>query len=373
MYRYLLISAVLAISCGCAVRRAPATYRVVRDSGRPVLVPPGVAQPTPARRKLNLPLLGGSGRCRSDAAIEIRRHGKNVRLSIAGDMLARQTPGWLTKWASDAEAEGCVAAGDGTVLASSVVDSVPLPLGVGWSLLNLNDIRAGYVDLNAGNRLQVDSPIFEGKEPQPAPVDAGTITSGSNTSITVEVKAPPGLVGFERSWYAVQPRRDQAGFSIIPLSAERHVKGDVEATPEPSRNYFEFDPGAGYYRLLYRSDRTIVLLGAARYGDLDALTREAGTTSDVCRAEASRVCAVIPNNVGVNLDVMVRVNGREVLLPAGAKVANAIRATGASPTAVLARLRVQRVHAGRLTDIQFDHASDDILGVRLSGGEAIDW
>jgi hypothetical protein len=372
MFRTALVFVVLAACCGCAARRVTSTYRLVRQSDRLVLIPPGISRVSLVRRSLILPVPPGRGACTSIGGIEIRKRGKRLRATVAPDVLARQTPGWLTGWASDAEAAGCIAAGYGSSLPALIVDAVPLPLPVAWSLLHVNDVRAGYVDVGAGNRLQVDSPIYEDGVAQSSAADALAITGGSNTSINVEMKAPPGLIGFERAWYTVQPKQDRAGFAIVPLSAERHIKGEIEARPKPAANYFQFGTDAAYYRLLYRSDRTIVVIGAARYAELEALTRQAAGDASLCSG-ARQSCVLIPNNVGVNLDIAVHVNGRDLLLPAGANVAAAISAAGASPREVLAHLRVSRSHAGSLTAVEFDPAAEDILSLRLNGGETLTW
>jgi hypothetical protein len=372
MYRAVIVSAAL-LTYGCAARRPAEVYRLARQSGGIVLIPPGVRSADIAQRTFKPGILPGTGSCDSSGGIAVQHRGRGIRITVRREALEKQPPAWLSRWASEAEARGCVAPGSAAELADRIIEAVPLDPAVAWRLLNDNDVRAGYVDLGPGNRLQVDGPIFRDGTPPDALTIDSIITGGTGGSINVDVKASSALVGFERAWYAVVPRKAQPGYTIEPLSAERHINGQTEARPAPATDHFRFDREAAWYRLLYRADRTIMVVGAPNHSELERLSKEIETAPSTCEALAGRYCALIPKNVGVNPDVMVRVRGEERALPVGATVGNAIRAAGDRPEDTLSRLSVMRRYAGRLVTVEFDRTASDVLALRLSGGEALEW
>ena len=78
--------------------------------------------------------------------------------------------------------------------------------------------------------------------------------------------------------------------------------------------------------------------------------------------------------MGVNADIVATVNGRELALPVGARVANAIRAAGEQhPETLLPHLSVRKPYDGRLAPVVFDAGNADILSLTLLGGEEISW
>ena len=372
MYRATIISAAL-LACGCVGRRPVETYRLASHNGGVVLIPPGVVSADTAQRTFKARIPPGTGSCESSGGIAIQRRGSGIRITVRRELLANQPTAWLSRWAADAEARGCVATGFAAELATRIVESVSLDPAVAWRLVNNNDMRAGYVDLGPGNRLQVDSPIFRDGTRSDAPVIDSTVTSGTSHSINVDVKPSPALLGFERAWYAVVPRLGQPGYSIVPLSAERHINGQTEARPVPTTNYFRFDHDAAWYRLLYRADRTIVVIGATSYAELDRRAKQVDADLVACQSLAGHSCALVPANVGVNPDILVTVNGEESTLPVGATVGNAVRAGGGRPEDVLGRLSVMRRYAGKLVPVEFVRTRRDILTLRLSGREALAW
>jgi hypothetical protein len=369
MYCAALVFVLLVFATGCAVRQ-PDTFRLVRQNGAAVLVPPGVAGPEVARRTLASGIAPGPARCRPADGIAVERRGRTLRLTVARDALVHQPAGWLTRWASEAEAAGCIAPGSASELALRVAEALPLDPGLAARLLNVNDVRAGYVDLAAGNRLQVDSPIFRDGTAAGAPaVESAVTTGGTDASIQVEAKVSPALAGYERAWYAVRSA-GAAGLTIQPLSAERHIEGQTESRPAPATNHLALDRAQPYLRLLYRSDRTIVIFGAPTRAELDRLSNEMAAGTAACQG---RSCAAIPANVGVNPEIVVTVNGQERALPVGSTVTSAIRAGGGRPEEVIARLAIQRPYGTRLATLIFDRAVPDVLGLRLQGGEVLHW
>ncbi|MBS1858253.1 MAG: hypothetical protein JST11_22975 [Acidobacteria bacterium] len=365
------VAAILA--CGCAVRKQADVYRLVRSDGGVVLIPPGRLGAGTIHRTFTPGIQAGGASCEAGGGIAVQRRGRGIRVTVDREVLVRQPAAWLRRWASEAEARGCVAPGTAAELAERILEALPLDPAAAWRLINTNDIRSGYVDLEPGYRLQVDSPIFrDGAPPGTAAIDTA-VTGGTDRSINVEVKASPELLGFERAWYAMVARKGQRGAAIEPLSAERHVNGQTEARAAPATDYFRFDRDSAWYRLLYRADRTIVVVAAASYSELERISKEVDADPSACRTPTGRRCAVIPSQVGVNPEIVVRVQGAEQALPVGSTVGSAIRAGGGRPEEALARLSVQRGYAGRLVPVEFDRTGKDILALHLRGGEMLTW
>lgn len=361
---------VALVPCGCAVRKLPGTYRLTRHDGGPVLFPPGINKDI-GQRTFKAGIAPGTGSCESDSGIAVQRRGQGIRITVKREGLAKQSAAWLLRWSSDAEDRGCVAPGSATRLADAILDAVPLDPALAWRLVNSGG-RAGYVELRAENRLQVDSPIFRGGAPAEPLVTRSVVAGDTGRSINIDV-ASPALLGFERAWYAVVPRTAQPGYTIAPLSAERHIDGQTETRPAPAVDYFRFDRDAAWFRLVYRTDRTSVLVGAKTYSELERLAQEVDADLSACQSLAGHFCAPVPKDVGVNPDVVVRVNGEERALPFGTNVYGAIQMSGSRPEDVLPRLSMMRRHAGRLVPVEFDRTAKDIFLLRLSGGETLAW
>ena len=97
-------------------------------------------------------------------------------MTVRRDALVAQPRGWLTTWTEQAESEGCIAPGQGAVLAARIVESIALPSGADLRLLRV-DGMPNYVEIGAGNRLQVISPILRaGANPQALEYEAGKVS-----------------------------------------------------------------------------------------------------------------------------------------------------------------------------------------------------
>ncbi len=358
------VAGALIAAAGCAAR-PPQTYRLVRD----VLVPPGVAKPGVSRRVFTVDIPLGRRSCTDgQVAIDIRRRGHNARVTVNREALVGHPPGWLTQWAAALESEDCIAPGAGLTLARRISESLPLDLFAGFCLLHANDRQLSYLEIGPENRLQVDSPILR----EGAPASESSIESiepAGAAALTVTVKAAPGLLGYETAWYTVRPKASEHGFMIVPLFAEAHIQGAVERSPNPRVNYFRFPPDASFYRLFYRGDRTIIVVSAPTRAELDHRTQALKQNPEACAS-----CVMFPNNVGVNVNIVATVNGREIALPVGSRLASAMRAAGEShPEALLPRLLVRKSYDGRLVPVEFDRGDAAILSLVLLGGEEISW
>jgi len=367
---------VLLAAAGCAVRK-PQTYRLTTQSSGPILIPPGVATAEWSRVAIRPGVPRGRGTCPSNGgAIEIRRRGGEVRLVVNRDELLRQPPGWLSHWAALAEEQGCVAAGEGTVLALRIVESVALSPRAGYQLLHVRDLPTGYLDIGPENRLQVDSPILKSGAAADAPLVGTTrVTgaSGDGRSLQVETTVSADLIGYERAWYAIRPKVGGIGASIVPMSAERTIEGKKEAAAGPAVNHLQFPPQAAFYRLFYRGDQTIAVLFAATRAELDRRTERMAAGSGTCEEAGQPVCVQMPRNVGMNAFVVVVVNGREAVLPVGATIRSAILTEEKKPESTLARLKVRRRYRAATAAVEFDPGNAVVLDMVLAGGEEISW
>ena len=82
----------------------------------------------------------------------------------------------------------------------------------------------------------------------------------------------------------------------------------------------------------------------------------------------------IPKDVGVNPVISVMVNGAEVLVRRGTRVAGVIAAAGErQPQTLLGSLTISKPWNGRLMLVAFDPADAAILTVPLRGGEVVSW
>jgi hypothetical protein len=300
----------------------------------------------------------------------IRLKGKRVFVTVSRDMLLEQPSGWLTAWATEMESQGCIAPGEGSMLAARIAESLPLDPALAFHLLYPNDRQTGQVDIAPPVRLQVVSPILR----DTAAPDASVIdTSGQGNTLTLTVKATDNLIGYETAWYAAQSKTAGIGFTIAPLYAERHIKSEMERTTQPANNYLRFPPDAAFYRLFYKSgqtDFTALVVAAPTRAELDRRTGILNRAAASC----DQLCVAIPRRVAINPMIPVTVNGAEVMVAWGANVAEAIRNAGEPrPEAVLPKLAVARLYNGRPAPVDFDHSSPAVLRLILIGGEVISW
>src|ERR1035441_5108423 len=308
----------LLLLTGCAVRQPfPATWRL---AGR-TLAPPGVTAGL-AQRTFNVPIMG-KPRCPASDAITLQPRPPLLRGTVYRDSLAAQPRGWLTTWTEQAESLGCIAAGQGAVSAARIVESVALPSGADLRLLRV-DGMPNYVEIGAGNRLQVISPILRtGANPETPLFEAGK-TTAEGGGLAVELKSSPDLIGFETAWYDLHPKTARRGFAIVASSAETSIGGKVESRPAPARNYFQFAPEMNFYRLFYKADQSEVLAAASERAGVP-------TELETCDRPGGPVCLPIPRGVAVNPYLMVYVNGRRLAVGIGWDLGALLRNLRLSP------------------------------------------
>jgi len=345
---------------GCAVRQPfPATWRL---AGR-TLMPPGVASDI-AQRTFTAPLAGRS-RCPAGDAVTVQPRRGRLTVTVRRDALVAQPRGWLTTWTEQAESQGCIAAGQGAALAARIVESIALPSGADLRLLGLAGMP-NFVEIGAGNRLQVISPMLrEGANPDAPLFDAGSV-SAEGRGLTVELKSSPDLIGVETAWYDLRPKTGGHGFTIVASSAETSIRGKVESRAAPARNYLQFSPQMGFYRLFYKSDESEVLVAAPTRAALP-------TDLETCDRPGGAVCLAIPRGVGVNPYLLVKVNGSPVGVGIGSDLRALLRTMRQSADTVLPTLAITRLWAGKPVPLEFDRSQADILSLVLTGKEEIRW
>jgi hypothetical protein len=368
--------ALLSASAGCVHKPALNSYRLLRQNAGPVLVPPGVARPDLSLRTFVADIPAGKRTCAAEGGIEVQPWKKKIRVTLNRDaLLDQREPGWLAAWSMRAEAQGCIALGRGQDLANLIVESAPMDPAVAFRLLHVSFL-SGYVELGPENRLEVHSPILrEGTQVETPLVDTLKIT-GEGYHLDVDSTLAPSVVGFETAWYGVERNHGRIGYHFVPLSADRNIQGSVEHMPGPATNYFQFPPQAAFFRLFHKSEDNdilaFVIAGSTRE-DMDRRAKAVGNNLAECE-KISGMCLALPRRVGVNPFLMVRVNGRDVTVPVGARLSAAIQAAGVKvPATVLPHLRVTKLFHGKPSPVEFDRQSSEILNLQLTGGEKLTW
>ena len=104
---FAVVLVLLAAGVGCVHKPVLNTYRLLRQDGGQVLVPPGVASPDLAQRTFIADIARGKGTCAVEGGIQLQPVRKKLRVSVDRDALLQQRqPGWLADWSLRAEAQG---------------------------------------------------------------------------------------------------------------------------------------------------------------------------------------------------------------------------------------------------------------------------
>ena len=327
----------LLMLTGCAVRQpVPATWRL---AGR-TLMPPGVSSDLP-QRTFTAPIHARCALSGGDAiAAQPRR--SRMKVTVHPDALVKQTRGWLTTWTEKAESEGCIAPGQARTLAVRIAESVALPSGADLRLLRV-DGSPEYVEVGAGNALQVVSPILRpGASPQALEYEIGKVSESPGGLVVDLASSPPDLIGFETAWYDLRPKTAGDGFTIVSSSTTATMNGIVESRNAPAKNYFRFAPEMGYFRLFYKADQTEVLVAARTRAALPAGT-------EICDrpVPGGPVCLAIPKGVAVNPYLMVDVNGSNVAVGIGSSLRSLLRSMKMSEDKAPPSLEITRLWGGK--------------------------
>jgi hypothetical protein len=87
-------------------------------------------------------------------------------------------------------------------------------------------------------------------------------------------------------------------------------------------------------------------------------------------------CVTPPQDFSVNLEFFVWVNSKQVFIPLGGTISDAMRSVtpfGKSVGQVPTTLRVRRLFRGHLLPVKFDSTKEDILRFVLMPGDKIAW
>jgi hypothetical protein len=303
------------------------------------------------------------GACPRDPSIQLIQSKQRLKVAVDRAALEKHEKGWLAEWTDQ-----CFDPGQRRLMAARVLESVPLTTGAGFRLMHADDIRAGFIDLGPGNRVEVISPILRDGAPQDAPLVEETAVGGTDRRIEVTLKASPNLVGHETAWYSFEPK-DGGGTQVAPISANASVRGIAMPLEAPARNYFTFTKAIGFYRLFYKpEEETAVMVGALSRGQLP---RDLGA----CGKSGGPECITLPKRVGINPYLEVSVNGKAMAVPAHMPptIRSVIQAAQTRADAVLPTLAILKPYAGKPMPVEFDRTKQDILGLVLSGDEQIRW
>jgi hypothetical protein len=360
---------VMLAATGCATHRAALhSYRLLGTGSSQVLVPPGMEKPETSQRTFDADVSKGNGTCPSSSGgIGVRPSRKRVRVTVTQEELRNRPAGWLTEWATSLESQGCIAPGAGPQLAEQIAEALPLDPNQEIHLL-----YSSQLDIFPQMRVQVLSPILGDAN---GPILESVQTSGNDRSITAAIRSSDNLLGYETAAYEVQAKTDGPGVRVVPLYADRHVGDAVERKPEPAVNYFRFPREAAFYRVFYEAQQTeytAFVIGAGTRAELDQRTRTFETGATSC--EELGLCVPVPKQVAINGLVRVTVNGKETWVNWGTNVGGVIRAGGERDrSGVPPTLKVEKLYRGKLTAVEFDRATSNILSLVLTGGEVVSW
>jgi len=360
----------LAMFSGCASRRI-SMYRYVATADTRILIPPGAKDARVTTRTLQFPAgtTADLTCAASDEGIRVALRARSIRVTAQREQLLKLPPGGLAVWAASYEKRGCVATGAGLQLATRIAETLPLDPKVFDSLLHPGPLQGGYVDLAAGSRLKVVSPILR----DPAQRDNFVVespTGSGDRSLAVVVKPTSNFLGYETVWYKMEPRPGGSGERFTFMSGESRTGDQVNTEARPRIDYLVFAPDAAYFRLFFltrisKADHDIAILGAPTPAALDEMTSRLQENPQDCSG-----CVMIPQDVAVVPHFAVTVNGKEVAVPIGASVATAISASGEqNPDRAIATLQLRRPYANTLAPVTFDRTKHDILRLPLRGGE----
>lgn len=181
----LLLMTMLPVACATAcVHPVAATWRLSNN----VLVPPGVSRARESQRTVKAEA-AKQAVCPQGARSNRNQVSIRVRQSLSS-----RTPGWLTAWTQDLEAQGCIAPGEAFRLATAITQSLPLETNAAFRLLYPSD--PNVVEIDPRVRLRVMTLIMaEGAAPD-APLIEATATVKGNT-VTIEGRFTENVLGYE--------------------------------------------------------------------------------------------------------------------------------------------------------------------------------
>jgi hypothetical protein len=188
------------------------------------------------------------------------------------------------------------------------------------------------------------------------------------------------IAGYQIVYYRITSAPMDARVKISFDSASTNESKEAPAGQSVSAQLLAFPALFRFYRLVFRtalssSDHLAVILSADDEAALSEATRQFERKRDPsCEAlSISRATCMTPAaEAAVNLGFSVSVNGKQVFVPLGGTLSNALqpREPGSE---IPATLRIRRLFHGHLRAVKFDSASQDMRGFLLVPGDTITW
>ena len=254
------------------------------------------------------------------------------------------------------QANGCLSETENERLLRAIVENLPLPPAIAYFLeLGSYDIT-GYIDLTRDFRMQVTSPIYR----------PGSQPSANN------------LLGYETANYVFVGEGSDSRTRMRLASATEMPVGGAPFEKQMVHNELRALKAPAYFRLLFMTEGTsnhltrAVFLSAREQNKLAQAVPRHGTAPDAFCASLSisdLTCMVFPKNFGVSPELRIRVNRKDVFVPVGGMVSEALNLP--NETDPPSTLRVLRPFHGHLIPIRFDRPSRDILKLVLLPGDQI--
>jgi hypothetical protein len=360
------ISTILMVLGLAGCGKKPSAFRLAVPGNIATLIPPDAKDASVIRAVVRIAPVGRKAVCPPSA------HGLTIqksRVIVTRDAMDATTGPELFAWTVDLEKRGCIPRNEAFQTAEKIIDALPL------SLTKRSQLIQGRSDLKPTNSLRVISPVLTpGVTGNLATIDSAT--AGANGSIDVAVKANPAVIGYEIDWYDFAPQEGGPGYRLTPRSAEVHIGDRVEHPDAPTTGRFQFGPAARWYELY--------MMTKVSSNDFDFVVFSAKTSEELensvgsFQTDAAKFLAsgdphsytVLPHGSGINAYIRVKVHGAMVDLPKGNSVRQAI---GQDAAALLPRLKVLKLHDGKLFPVVWAPGTNEILSMGLEGGEEINW
>lgn len=366
-----LISAVVAMiltACGHAPMVFRLTTPVNAAPGSMAITPPGIKDAAVSQAKV--PVARGAGPCPASP------HGLTAakgRILVTKDALSATTGAELIAWTRSLETAGCIGLNTAFPVADAIVDALPLDRS------RRAILRQGRTDLRAGTSINVISPVLKAGAKYEDPTVTEVAAGDNPMSIAVRAEMSSSILGYEIDWYDVVARDGEAGYRIVPRSAEIHVNGSVDRRTTPTTLRFAFPTEARWFELnmmlkVSTNDNDYVVYSAPTISGLEETARHFQSNAEGLLATMNpSEYSLLPHGSGINAFVHVTVNGTGLDLPRGSTVRQAIVQAKGDPATVTARMKLRKMHAGALYPVEWGGVAERVLGLELEGGETVDW
>jgi hypothetical protein len=159
-------------------------------------------------------------------------------------------------------------------------------------------VDRGYVDLKAGWRIRVVTPINRSGAFELQTAD----TAYSGHAVTVN--SGNDFLGYELGYYAVTARPGD-GVAVSFVRAERILGGTTRQEASPQVRLFDLPENYGFIRLVFltrlsRADHNQAIIAASNVADLEDLTEKLEANPEMnCKRESHGICSWVPVGISV--------------------------------------------------------------------------